>query len=33
MGTIDIRMPLMWEDSDFEDMYNVVKESLTEAMA
>jgi len=32
-STIDIRMPLMWDDSDFEDMYNVVVESLAEAMA
>ena len=31
-STIDIRMPLMWEDSDFEDMYNVVKEALLETM-
>lgn len=29
--TIDIRMPLMWDDSDFEDMYNVVKEALQES--
>eukprot|EP00549_Striatella_unipunctata_P011856 CAMPEP_0118684788 /NCGR_PEP_ID=MMETSP0800-20121206/6856_1 /TAXON_ID=210618 ORGANISM="Striatella unipunctata, Strain CCMP2910" /NCGR_SAMPLE_ID=MMETSP0800 /ASSEMBLY_ACC=CAM_ASM_000638 /LENGTH=436 /DNA_ID=CAMNT_0006581569 /DNA_START=353 /DNA_END=1663 /DNA_ORIENTATION=+ len=24
----DVRMPLMWSDSDFDDMYNVIVESL-----
>ena len=30
-STLDVRMPLMWDDSDFDDMYNVLLESLEEA--
>ena len=30
-STLDIRMPLMWDDSDFDDMYNVIREALEEA--
>lgn len=30
-STLDVRMPLMWEDSDFEDMYAAIVESLAEA--
>jgi len=30
-STLDVRMPLMWEDSDFEDMYSVIVESLEES--
>jgi dTDP-4-amino-4,6-dideoxygalactose transaminase len=30
-STLDVRMPLMWEDSDFDDMYAVLVESLAEA--
>lgn len=29
--SLDVRMPLMWEDSDFDLMYNVIVESLAEA--
>jgi len=28
----DVRMPLMWDDSDFEDMYNVIVESIEVAI-
>ena len=30
-STLDMRMPLTWEDSDFDDMYNVLVESMTDA--
>lgn len=30
-ATLDMRMPLTWEDSDFEDLYNIIEESLKEA--
>jgi dTDP-4-amino-4,6-dideoxygalactose transaminase len=30
-STFDVRMPLMWDDSDFDDMYAVIVESLGEA--
>jgi dTDP-4-amino-4,6-dideoxygalactose transaminase len=30
-STVDIRMPLQWEDSDFDDMFNVVKEAIEDA--
>lgn len=30
---VDVRMPLMWEDSDFETMADVIVESLTVAIA
>mmetsp|Transcript_9448 Transcript_9448/g.18973 ORF Transcript_9448/g.18973 Transcript_9448/m.18973 type:complete len:214 (+) Transcript_9448:92-733(+) len=30
-STIDIRMPLMWEDEDFDTMFSVLVESLVDA--
>lgn len=30
-STLDVRMPLMWDEQDFDDMYNVIEESLEEA--
>ena len=30
-STLDVRMPLMWEDADFDDMFAVIVEALEEA--
>ena len=29
----DVRMPLMWDDEDFEDMANVIVESVEKVLA
>jgi len=29
--TLDVRMPLSWEEKDFEDMYSVLKEAIADA--
>ena len=30
-STIDVRMPLQWEDEDFDVLYQVLEESIAEA--
>jgi len=31
-STIDVRMPLMWDDEDYDTMFSVLKESLEDAL-
>merc|ERR1719331_2618927 len=30
-STLDMRMPLTWDDADFNDLYNILEESMKEA--